>query len=77
MAHNSILEESTEVFHCITCSDEALPGLVLSVDNEAGLATVSIHSATREVDITLVDEVVPGDMLLVHGGVALAHSGRP
>ncbi len=28
---------------------------------------------TEEVDITLVEDVVPGDWLLVHGGVAIAN----
>ena len=69
--------------HCVTCSDEALPVQVLSVDEVAGLACVTVHRgyalgepsatpvATEEVDISLVESVVPGDMLLVHGGVAI------
>ena len=74
MTHRSDLEEVEDLFHCITCSDEALPARVLSVDRDAGLAMVSVHSAVTEVDITLVDKVVPGDLLLVHGGVALARA---
>ncbi len=65
-----------EAFHCITCSDEALPARVFSIDEEANLAVVSVGSgavSTTEVDISLVDEVAPGDVLLVHGGVALSH----
>lgn len=58
--------------HCITCSDEALPAKVLSVDQETGLALVTVNDMTEEVDITLVEDVTPGDMLLVHGGVAIA-----
>jgi hydrogenase maturation factor len=27
---------------------------------------------TEEIDITLVENVMPGDLLLVHGGVAIA-----
>lgn len=57
--------------HCITCSDEALPARVLAVDQAAALATVMVGDETTEVDISLVDEVMPGDTLLVHGGVAL------
>jgi hydrogenase maturation factor len=72
MTHRPDLGDVGAVFHCITCSDEALPARVLSVDPEAGLATVSIQSATTEIDISLVGSVVPGDLLLVHGGVALA-----
>ena len=58
--------------HCITCSDEALPVKVLHVDQETGLALVTVNDMTEEVDITLVEDVTPGDMLLVHGGVAIA-----
>jgi hydrogenase maturation factor len=60
--------------HCITCSDEALPVRVLHIDAESGLALVEVKGTTEEIDITLVDDVVPGDLLLAHGGVAL---GRP
>ncbi len=61
-------------FHCITCSDEAVTVRVLSVDQESALAKVEVvlGGATEEVDISLVDAVTPGDMLLAHGGVALA-----
>ena len=59
--------------HCITCSDEALPAKVLSVDAETGLALVMLKDETEEIDITLVEGVAPGDVLLVHGGVAIAH----
>ena len=57
--------------HCITCSDEALPVKVLRIDSETGLALVEQKDTTEEIDITLVDNVVPGDVLLVHGGVAI------
>ena len=58
--------------HCITCSDEALPARVLRIDQDTGVAFVTIEEATEEVDITLIDDVAPGDMILVHGGVAIA-----
>jgi hydrogenase maturation factor len=58
--------------HCITCSDEALQARVLRVDQEAGLAVVTIQDTSEEIDITLVESVAPGDVLLVHGGVAIA-----
>ena len=61
--------------HCITCSDEALEVCVLSIDAETGLARVAVKDVTEEVDITLVESVVPGDLLLVHGGVAIASLG--
>ena len=58
--------------HCITCSDEALQVRVLSVDGDAGVALVELGEGTEEVDVSLVEEVAPGDLLLVHGGVAIA-----
>ena len=60
----------------MTCSDEALTARVLHVDLETGLALVEIVAekhTTDEIDITLVESVVPGDLLLVHGGVAIAN----
>ncbi len=58
--------------HCITCSDEALQVRVLSVDCDTGIALVELGENTEEIDVSLVEEVVPGDLLLVHGGVAIA-----
>ena len=58
--------------HCVTCSDEALPAKILYVDMETGLALVEVKDTTEEIDITLVEHVVPGDMVLVHGGVAIS-----
>ena len=58
--------------HCITCSDEAVAVRVLRVEQESGLALVEVEGQTEEVDITLVEQVAPGDTLLVHGGVAIA-----
>ena len=59
--------------HCITCSDEAQLANVLRVDVDTGIAFVSINDASEEIDITLVEDVMPGSMLLVHGGVAIAN----
>lgn len=62
--------------HCVTCSDEALQARVLRVDEETGLALVEVMAEevrTEEIDITLVENVVPGDLLLVHGGVAIGN----
>jgi hydrogenase maturation factor len=58
--------------YCITCSDEAVQVHVLSVNQESGLALVAIDDAPEEIDVTLVEHVEPGDILLVHGGVAIA-----
>ena len=58
--------------YCITCSDEALEVQVLYVDDEKGLAQVTLNGAEEEIDISLVENIAPGDVLLVHGGVAIA-----
>ena len=60
-------------FHCITCSDEAVAVRVISVDQATALAQVVVGDSTGEVDVSLIDSVNPGDILLAHGGVALAH----
>ena len=58
--------------HCITCSDEARPARVVRVDERIGLALVEMEDAQElEVDITLVEDVEPGDWLLIYGGVAI------
>jgi len=59
--------------YCITCSDEAVQVRVLSVDEENGLALVTLYGTEEEIDVTLVEHIAPGDVLLVHGGVAIAH----
>lgn len=64
--------------HCITCSDEALPARVVWVDQQTGLALVTMQSAQEvEVDTSLVEEVAPGDWLLIHGGVAIGLLDEP
>ncbi len=60
-------------FHCITCSDQAIPAKVMQIHEELGLALVELQGDTAEVDISLVDEVKLGDTILVHGGVALSN----
>jgi hydrogenase maturation factor len=58
--------------HCLTCSDELVPVKVVRVDQEVGLALVEVSEQLEEVDITLIEDVVVGDVLLAHGGVAVA-----
>lgn len=73
--------------HCVTCADEGIPMRVLGADagevvGEAGGAGEVAAEGTvrcraedgteREVDASLVEPVAPGDLLLVHAGVALA-----
>lgn len=58
--------------HCLTCSDEMLSVSVVSLCEDADIALVEVGGQREEIDISLVEQVKPGDMLLVHGGVALA-----
>jgi hypothetical protein len=62
--------------HCITCSDEVQLVHVLQIDQEKLYALVMIEDTDtiEEVDISLVETISPGDQLLVHGGVAIAHA---
>ncbi len=62
-----------EISSCITCSDVALPVRVLSVERGADLALAEMLGASTEIDVSLIEAVTPGDWLLVHGGVAIAH----
>lgn len=58
--------------HCITCSDEAIPMRIVETAN-GGVALCEAEGGGRvEVLVGLVDDVVPGDLVLVHAGAALA-----
>ncbi len=54
---------------CITCSDEG--NLVEVVHAGAVTATVRTPAGVEQIDTTLVGEVSPGDLVLVHAGSAL------
>ena len=56
---------------CLTCSDDAQPVTVLAVKDSEGLALVEVDGQQMEVDISLIEDVATGQILLVHGGVAL------
>jgi hydrogenase maturation factor len=58
--------------HCPTCADEAIPMSVILIDEQVWLAMVEAGDQREEIDITLVEQVSLGDILLVHGGVAIA-----
>jgi hydrogenase maturation factor len=58
--------------HCVTCSDEALP---LRVDAVRADGTALCEGRTVMTD--LVGRVEPGDVVLVHAGVALQLAERP
>ncbi len=59
---------------CITCSDEGRVVEVESAGDGAG-AVVRAAGHREEVDASLVGAVVPGDLLLVHAGIAISRLG--
>jgi hydrogenase maturation factor len=63
-------EECTDG-HCIICADEAR---VVEVVEPAGPLTAAVRNGgeTQDVDTTLVEPVAPGDLLLVHAGIAIS-----
>jgi hypothetical protein len=66
----AIRDKDCDDARCTTCSDE---GRVAEVIGTSGAVTVvRSGGGTEEVDNTLVDPVAPGDLVLVHAGVALS-----
>lgn len=59
--------------HCLTCSDEMIPVRVIRIDQDTGLALVEVGNQVEEIDITLVEDIFLGDLLLAHGGVVIGH----
>lgn len=57
---------------CVTCSDEGRLAEVITPAVGTGPATARTAEGTEEVDTTLVGQVQPGDLLLVHAGLALS-----
>ncbi len=58
---------------CPCCSDQAIPAQVLAL-LPGGMAFVNLDGAVEEISVELV-ECAPGDVVLVHAGVAIARSG--
>jgi len=57
---------------CVTCSDQGIEMRVVALD-PGGLARCRANDADDTlVDVELVTPVAPGDLVLVHAGVALA-----
>jgi hydrogenase maturation factor len=56
---------------CITCADEGRLAEVAAV-HEGGRADVLAAGVHETVDVSLVDRVNPGDLVLVHAGVAIS-----
>ena len=74
--HPGLLEEDAGCTEevCITCSDEGLVAEVQLVLSD-GRVQVMVGGRPETVDASLVDPVIPGDLILVHAGVALTALG--
>ena len=56
---------------CITCGDVAVPLRVVALGDDAFAVCRDERGAIEEVDVSLVESVEEGDLLLVHARVAL------
>lgn len=61
---------------CITCSDEGRLAEVVSVRG-GGIADVMAAGKRETIDVSLVDPVSRGDLVLVHAGLAIAVLPEP
>jgi hypothetical protein len=57
---------------CITCSDEGRLAEVVTVEGDE--AVVRTADGQERIDVSLVDPLSPGDLVLVHAGFAIAGS---
>ncbi len=79
--HPGLLEANAEAWAtctddvCITCSDEGRVVEVTAVHDD-GRAEVLVNGRAETVNASLVD-AGPGDLLLVHAGVALTRLETP
>jgi hypothetical protein len=61
---------------CVTCSDEGrLAEVIAGPEDRFGRALVRTATGEEYVDVTLVGDVVPNDLVLVHAGGALTKVG--
>ncbi len=60
---------------CVTCGDIAVPVVVLEVAGSEALCEDRLGQRAR-VAVDFTPEAAPGDVLLVHLGVAIARVGR-
>ncbi len=67
--HEGLLATGCTDEVCITCGDVALPAAIVRVQGTTAL--VRTAQGEEEADVALVEPVSPGELVLVHGGVAL------
>lgn len=62
---------------CVTCADQLTPVRLDWVSEDGAVARGVEGGEAREISVELVDAVRPGDVVLVHGGVALQRAASP
>ena len=70
-----VMAPDCDVEVCITCADQGQVAEVRAVGGGA-MVDVIVDGRHETVDATLVEPVAPGDLLLVHAGVALTTLGE-
>lgn len=74
--HPGLLKAPPAESVCITCGDEGrLAEVVLEPSDAAGSALVRTASGEEWVDVTMVADIAPNDLVLVHAGAAIARVG--
>lgn len=63
---------ATPSFSCVTCADEAVGYRICRVDPDQLTAWVQGPDQLVEIDVSLIDPVQAGDVVLVHAGAALS-----
>jgi hypothetical protein len=72
--HSGLLKPDAAETVCVTCRDEGRLGEVVASSDTSidGLATVRTACGVESVVTALVDPVAPGDLVLVHAGMAIS-----
>lgn len=75
--HPGLLKPQTEECTdevCVTCSDEGrLAEVVLAPSDPLGQALVRTANGEEWIDVSVLGDVAPNDLVLVHAGTAIAH----
>lgn len=62
---------------CVTCSDEGrMAEVIMAPDGPFGTALVRTATGEENIDVTLVGDVAPNDLVLIHAGSALTRMGE-
>lgn len=62
---------------CSLCGDEAVRGVVVTVDRGSDTASIQVDGQCQTVALDLVQDVNPGDTVMVHQGFAIARVDGP